>query len=168
MPRSERPQMAEYGVPTDIDGVLPWSWAEERLLRSKNFWLVTASVTARPHALPVWGVWLTGEERFVFSCAASSRKARNLTENPQLVITIDDTVECVSVEATATACDPTAVSTRSYAALYGEKYEPDPVKRAQLVEFFCQNSVWAATPLRAFGVIEREEEFAERATRWVW
>ena len=27
-PRAERPAMADYGVPDELDGVLPWSWAE--------------------------------------------------------------------------------------------------------------------------------------------
>ena len=26
-PTAERPFMPDYGVPTDLDGVLPWSWA---------------------------------------------------------------------------------------------------------------------------------------------
>jgi hypothetical protein len=168
MPRVERPDMAAYGVPDTLEGALPWSWAQERLVRSRNFWLVTASATARPHALPVWGIWIADEETFVFSCAASSRKFRNLTANPQLVVTVDDTVECVSVEATATQCDSASPATRNYAEQYGAKYEPDAQKRAQLVEFFCENAVWLATPIRAFGIIEREAEFGPCATRWTW
>ncbi len=167
-PRAERPQMSDYGVLETLEGVLPWSWAEERLIRCKNYWLVTATSSGRPHSMPVWGVWAPTEERFVFSCSPNARKARNLVENPQLVVTVDDTVECVSLEATASSCDAASDEARSSAAMYGEKYELDPVKRAQLQEFFLQNSLWVATPIRAFGIIEREDEFAARATRWVW
>ena len=50
-PRSERPDMSGYDVPAEADGVLPWSWAEERLVGCQNFFLVTANVLdAIPHA----------------------------------------------------------------------------------------------------------------------
>jgi hypothetical protein len=48
--------MTDYGVPEELEGTLPWSWAEERLAESRNFWLVTADGNGRPHAMPVWGV----------------------------------------------------------------------------------------------------------------
>ncbi len=35
-PVVERPQMSDYGVPDDLDGVLPWEWAEERLDRESE------------------------------------------------------------------------------------------------------------------------------------
>jgi hypothetical protein len=31
-----------------------------------------------------------------------------------------------------------------------------------------ENTIFEVTPERAFGIIEREDEFAQRATRWVW
>ena len=100
-PRAERPDMSDYGVPADLADVLPWSWAEERLLRNKNFWVITASAKGRPHALPVWGVWMPEWSTFAFSCSPNARKARNIRANPQVAFAIDDTVECVSVEGTA-------------------------------------------------------------------
>src|SRR5215212_4868336 len=63
MPQVERPAMADYGVPIDPAGALPWTWAQERLVRNKNYWVVTASANGRPHALPVWGVWLAETDR---------------------------------------------------------------------------------------------------------
>ena len=54
--------MSDYGVPADLDGTLPWVWAEQRLTGNRNYRVVTASAAGRPHALPVWGVWLA--ERF--------------------------------------------------------------------------------------------------------
>jgi hypothetical protein len=156
--------MAAYGVPTDRDGVLPWSWAHERLVRNRNYWVVTANAAGRPHALPVWGIWLSDPDRFVFSCAPTSRKARNIASNPQVCVTVDDTIECVSVEGTARviAADP------AIGQLYAEKYEPDAGKRADMAAFILDNLLVELSPQRAFGVIEREEDFAERATRWVW
>ena len=158
--------MAAYGVPDDLDGVLPWSWADTRLSSSRNFWIVTASIKGRPHAMPVWGVWMPALERFAFSCAPQSRKARNLGENPQIVVTIDDTVECVSLEGRARAIS--GADADPFVDAYARKYEDDPVKQTALAAFMRENRIYEVTPERAFGIIEREDEFAQRATRWVW
>jgi nitroimidazol reductase NimA-like FMN-containing flavoprotein (pyridoxamine 5'-phosphate oxidase superfamily) len=165
MPQAERPYMPDYGVPRDLDGVLPWTWAEERLVRNKNYWLVTATAVGRPHAMPLWGVWRADEADFVFSCGARSRKARNLAENPLACVTIDDTVECVSVEGVVSplpAAEQAAAIDR-YVTKYAE-----PEGRAQMAEFVGSHALLVLRPERAFAVIEREEEFSTRATRWIW
>jgi nitroimidazol reductase NimA-like FMN-containing flavoprotein (pyridoxamine 5'-phosphate oxidase superfamily) len=158
--------MADYGVPDDLDGVLPWSWADERLTACRNFWIVTASTSARPHALPTWGIWMSEIERFAFSCSTHSRKARNLRTNPQIVVTVDDTVECVSVEGRAR--EVAGADTEPYVDAFARKYESDPVKQRELAEFIHSNAIFQVVPERAFGIIEREDEFSQRATRWVW
>lgn len=157
--------MPEYGVDTDQWQPLPWSWAAERLATSRNFWVVTVSAAGRPHALPVWGVWDDGDQRFAFACAASARKARNLAANPQAVVAGEDSMECISVEGLAvpvTDVDRAAVWVDRYLA----KYQPFSAELTP--EFLGQNVLFELTPERAFAVIEREEEFATRATRWVW
>jgi hypothetical protein len=166
VPRAERPAMADYGVADDLDGVLPWSWADERLTACRNFWIVTATTAARPHAMPTWGVWHSEVERFAFSCAPRSRKARNLRANPQIVVAADDTVECVSVE--GRAHEIVGVDADPYVDRFARKYEDDPVKQAELAAFVRTNLIFEVIPDRAFGIIEREEEFSARATRWVW
>lgn len=93
--------MAGYGVPDGVEGALPWSWAEERLLGSRSYWVTMVSPAGRPHSLPVWGVWLPDRERFWFSCAATARKARNLRAVPSIVVAPGDTVEVVSLEGRA-------------------------------------------------------------------
>jgi Pyridoxamine 5'-phosphate oxidase len=165
-PRAERPAMKDYGVPEEPDGLLPWSWAEERLVRNRNYWVVTASAKGRPHAMPVWGVWLPDSSSFAFSCAPTSRKARNMRANAQVAFTVDDTIECISVEGRARSLAADLVD--PMAERYATKYEPDPDKRAEMATFVKANAVWEIVPQRAFAVIEREEEFARRATRWVW
>ncbi len=165
-PRAERPAMKDYGVPDDLTDVLPWSWAEERLLRNRNYWVVTSSAKGRPHSMPVWGVWLPDSSTFAFSCSPNARKARNMRENPQVAFTIDDTIECVSVEGRARELAPDRQ--RPAAETYAVKYEPDPAKAADMVTFVMSHSMWEVVPLRAFAIIEREDEFAQRATRWVW
>lgn len=162
--------MAGYGVPIDPAGALPWSWAQERLVRNRNYWVVTASASGRPHALPVWGVWLPGSDRFWFSCSPTARKLRNLTENPQCAVAVDDTVECVSVEGRARVADPgqDADAVRQMIAAYLTKYWPDPRVHAEVEAFVRGHAIVEVAPERAFGIIERDDEFARRATRWRW
>lgn len=162
--------MADYGVPADLTGTLPWTWAQQRLVDSKNYWVVTASAAARPHAMPVWGVWLPEVERFWFSCSPNARKARNIAENPPCVVAVDDTVECVSVEGRARIADPASdgdAIDRAIAA-YVTKYWDDPTVHSEMEAFVRSHAIIEVTPDRAFGIIEREDEFAQRATRWRW
>ena len=154
--------MPDYGVDTPDWQPLPWAWAAERLAASRNYWIVTVSAAGRPHAMPVWGVWDDDELRFAFSCGPRSRKAANLAANPQVVVASEDTVECLSVEGAAHGID-------------GERRErldrPLPrqvpaVSPELSADFLRQNSVFEVVPERALAIIEREDEFATRATRW--
>ncbi len=161
--------MADYGVPEELDGVLDWSWAEERLDRCRNYWVSTASADGRPHLMPVWGIWLPERERFFFSCADGARKARNLRGNPRVSVAVDDSVEVVVVEGVATETRTSEIMdvVRRWAAKYGTD-EPDGASEEQLAEFLADTTAFLVEPERAFGVIERPEEFGPRATRWVW
>ena len=162
-PLGVRPYMPDYGVDTPAWEPLPWSWAAERLAANRNFWVVTVSAGGRPHALPVWGVWDDEDHRFAFSCAPRARKARNLAANPHAVVMTEDTVECLSVEGRAR---PAAGDGRQahWVDRYLAKYQPlAPELNA---EFLRQNLIYEFVPERAFAVIEREEDFAARATRW--
>ncbi|MEY2478610.1 MAG: hypothetical protein QOG87_3925 [Actinomycetota bacterium] len=162
--------MAAYGVPADPAGALPWTWAQQRLVDNKNYWVVTASASARPHAMPVWGVWLPETDRFWFSCSPNARKARNIGENPQCVVAIDDTAECVSVEGRARVADlgRDADAVDRAVATYVTKYWDDPTVYRAMEAFVRSNALIEVIPDRAFGIIEREDEFAQRATRWRW
>lgn len=162
--------MSDYGVPEDPGGVLPWTWAQQRLVANRNYWVVTASAAARPHAMPVWGVWLAETDRFWFSCSPNARKARNLVQNPQCVVAVDDTVECISVEGRARVAEPArdAVAVDHAVAAYLAKYWDDPAVHPEMEAFVRSHTIIEVTPDRAFGIIERDDEFAERATRWRW
>ncbi len=50
-PRADRPHVPGYGIPETLEGVLPWSWALERLERALIYWLATAGSDRRatPH-----------------------------------------------------------------------------------------------------------------------
>jgi hypothetical protein len=54
------------------------------------------------------------------------------------------------------------------AAAYAAKYEEEPEARAALERFFRRHAAFEVVPERAFGIIERAEDFSRRATRWTW
>jgi hypothetical protein len=164
-PRAERPHLPGYGVDPATWHPLPWSWAASRLGPSRNYWLVTVSAEGRPHALPVWGVWDDAEHRFAFSCAPEARKARNLAANPSAVVAVEDTVECVSVEGRATRLVEPGRQ-EQWIERYLAKYQP--LAEGLTGDFLRANALFELEPDRAFGVIEREEEFSVRPTRWVF
>lgn len=116
-------------------------------------------------ALPVWGVWDDGETRFAFSCGPRSRKARNLAANPHAAIMTEDTVECLSLEGHAAPVRDTGRQDL-WIDRHLAKYRP--VAADLSTEFIRQNLIVDFEPERAFAVIEREDEFATRATRWVF
>lgn len=162
-PVAERPHMPDYGVDTASWTPLPWSWAVQRLLANRNFWVVTVSASGRPHALPVWGVWDDGENRLAFSCGPRSQKARNLKANPHVAIMTEDTVECISLEGRAAPVDDTGRQD-VWIERYLAKYRPMSADLS--AEFIRQNVIVEFKPDRGLAVIEREAEFATRATRW--
>ncbi len=155
--------MSAYGTDTPQWEALPWQWAADRLISNHNYWVVTVSAKGTPHALPIWGVWSDDDLRFMFSCAPTARKARNIAANPHVVFTVDSTVECISVQGTAELlADAGRIDT--WVDRYVAKYGPESPEG--LGDFVRQHAVFEVTPITAIAVIEREVEFATRATRW--
>ena len=157
--------MPDYGVDTPSWEPLPWSWAADRLAANRNFWVVTVSAEGRPHALPVWGVWEEAEGRFAFSCSPRARKATNLVANPRAVIMTDNTVECLSIEGRAGPVDGDERQ-EQWIDRYLAKYQP--ISPDISADFLRQHLMMEFVPERAFAIIEREDEFATRATRWTF
>jgi len=73
-PRADRPVAKGYGLKDPKDGLLPWSWAEEQLAKSRTYWISTARSDGRPHTMPVWGAWVEGA--FWFGTGEGTQKAR--------------------------------------------------------------------------------------------
>lgn len=94
-----RPHVPEYGIPEHSDGLLPWSFALERLDRARNYWIATTRPDGRPHAVPVWGVLVDGE--VYFGGGPQTVWARNLARSPQIVVHLESGDEVVILEGTA-------------------------------------------------------------------
>jgi Pyridoxamine 5'-phosphate oxidase len=121
-PAASRPHFKDYGISTEAKGMLPWSWADERLRAGRNYWIVTTRPDGRPHAMPVWGIWLDGAVHW--SSAPSSVKAKNLARDPRVVIHLEsgDDVVILEGEIETFALDDRVAD--AYEAKY--KWRPEP------------------------------------------
>jgi hypothetical protein len=152
--------MPGYGVagPTEGTGLLPWSWAVERLRDSHDYWVSTVWPDGRPHVMPVWGAWL--DEALWFSSSLASRKSRNLLAEPRCVIATDDPLRPVVLDGVAEFVRDTARisaflehSNRKYDTSYGPDFL-DPAINATI----------RVPPRQVIGLIE--EDFTGSPTRW--
>jgi hypothetical protein len=93
-PRRSRPSFdPNYGISAVEEGMLPWSWAEERLVASRSYWIVTVDDDGAPSAAPVWGVWADGA--VYFGTNPRSRKGRNIARDPRIAVHLESGDEVV-------------------------------------------------------------------------
>lgn len=157
---SRRPYMPGYGIqgPDGGAGLLPWAWAEERLARSRNYWVVSRWPDGRPHSMPVWGVW--HDSSFWFSSSKGSRKARNLEADPRCVVTTEDAAQPVVVEGVAELIQGHE-QLSTLLELENTKYETD-----YGIEMLdpALNSAFRVRPRWVFGL--DANDFTGSPTRW--
>jgi hypothetical protein len=156
-PRASRPIAPGYGIvaETEGEGLLPWSWAAERLGAARNYFLATVREDGRPHLMVLWGLWL--DEAFTFSTGRTSVKARNLAKNPRCVVSCEGGEEAVIVEGTAREITDAGALAR-FAAAYKVKYDWDVSA--------MNEPVYALIPRIVFGQIEKT--FTKSATKWTF
>ena len=152
--------MPGYGLlgPDQGTGVMPWSWAVERLTASRNYWVVSLWPDGRPHAMPVWGLWHL--QSFWFSSSKGSRKARNLMADPRCVVATEDAMQPVVLEGKAELVTERGVL-EAMLALENAKYQTD--YGIELMDPDV-NSAFRVRPRWAFGLTE--SDFTGSPTRW--
>jgi nitroimidazol reductase NimA-like FMN-containing flavoprotein (pyridoxamine 5'-phosphate oxidase superfamily) len=93
----ERPILPEdYEAPSDQEGMIAWEWVVEQLEKARNYWICTVRPDGRPHAVPIWAVWVDGT--LYFDGHPQTRWARNLAENPALTIHLENGNQVVILE----------------------------------------------------------------------
>jgi uncharacterized pyridoxamine 5'-phosphate oxidase family protein len=157
-PRLSRPHVpAAYGIPAQIDAgpEISWERARGRLTEARNYWVVTSSAEGRPHAMPVWGLWL--DDALYFSTARASRKGRNLAANPEIAVHLESGDDVVTLEGTVEEADDPELL-RRFVEAYDAKYQirPDTSDAA--------DGVYRLRPRTAFTWLERD--FPQTAARW--
>jgi nitroimidazol reductase NimA-like FMN-containing flavoprotein (pyridoxamine 5'-phosphate oxidase superfamily) len=160
-PLRSRPRLPEgYGVPDVEDGMVSWNWAVEQLEQARNYWFSTTRPDGRPHAMPAWAVWLDGA--LYFDGSPETRRARNLSQNPAIVVHLEsgDQVVVLEGEAHEHGRPERAFAERlaaAFEAKYGAShdYRPSPTT-------WDNGGLWILRPSVAFGWTE----FPKALTRW--
>jgi PPOX class probable F420-dependent enzyme len=135
------------------------AWAEVRLRleQARSYWIVTRRPDGRPHAAPVWGVFLDG--RVVFSTSPDSVKARNIAADPRVAVHLESADNVVILEGTAALVQ--GEDLRRADTAYVAKYVlPRSGDRCSMGD----GPAWAVTP--TVGHSWAEIAFAETMTRW--
>ncbi|HEX6029971.1 MAG TPA: pyridoxamine 5'-phosphate oxidase family protein [Tepidiformaceae bacterium] len=154
-PRASRPHLPGYGVmpANEGEGLLPWSWAEEHLVESRNYWVATCRADGRPHLMAVWGIWHGAS--LWFSTGSESVKAKNLARDPRCSISTERGDEAVIVEGVVERVTDQPALKRVYEvyqAKYGWSMEGE--------------SFYVLRPRVVFAFFEHADQFASTATRW--
>src|SRR5262245_3694467 len=123
-PKAGRPLFPEgYGFTPNTPHVPPaWQWVQDQIKASHCYWICTASLQGKPHAMPVWGVWF--DTTLYFVTKRKSKKANNLFQNPQVVIHLESADDLVVIEGMASELtDP--IRQQQVAEAYAAKYNGD-------------------------------------------
>jgi nitroimidazol reductase NimA-like FMN-containing flavoprotein (pyridoxamine 5'-phosphate oxidase superfamily) len=141
-----------YGLASPDSGrFISWEDVSLQLKQARNYWVSTANPRGRPHAAPVWGVWV--EDRFIFSTDRASQKAVNLRRNSQIVVHLESGDEVVIVEGTAEALEDMR-RLAPLESLYRKKYGSS----------LGQGSVYVVAPARILAW--SEADYPSSATKW--
>ncbi len=88
----------------------------------RNYWVCTTRADGRPHAMPVWGLWL--DDAVLFSTDPESVKARNLAARPDVVVHLESGDDVVVVDGRAERLTGSELPADFVDALRGEVRRP--------------------------------------------
>jgi hypothetical protein len=161
-PKASRPHMPGYGLPKGAKGLLPWNWAEQRLIKSHNYWITTVKPDGSPHTMVVWGLWLYGT--FLFSTGRQSRKTRNLQRNKNCVVCTEQAHEAVVVEGVAEET-PDVPLRHEFLKRAERKYKFD-MSDFEADILSLKEPIFVVRPSVIFGLHEKKS--LNSATRWTF
>jgi nitroimidazol reductase NimA-like FMN-containing flavoprotein (pyridoxamine 5'-phosphate oxidase superfamily) len=108
----------------------------------REIWIATTSPKGQPDATPVW-FWWDGETVY-FTCAAVARKARNIANQPEVVLLNGDGADPIIIKGRAVRVSDRDELERVDAA-YAEKYvAPTSGERATI--FVADDHVYRVHP----------------------
>lgn len=120
-----RPNMPDYGITDEeTDGMLTWDWLDQQMAQSRNYWVCTTRADGRPHAVPVWGVWLN--DTLYFGTSPTSVKGRNIARYNNVVVHLESGDDTVIIEGKLVETDKTSAHRRTIFQAYHKKYNHNP------------------------------------------
>ncbi|HKN94463.1 MAG TPA: pyridoxamine 5'-phosphate oxidase family protein [Thermoleophilaceae bacterium] len=135
--------------------LLPWERVEQWLEAARNYWVSTTRPDGRPHAKPVWGLWLDG--RVLFSTDPNSVTGRNIAAGSPVQIHLESGDEVAILDGDLEWPDDPDLLARAvdaYEKKYGIRFDPAPGETPFMA-------------LRPGKILSWEEaDYPETATRW--
>ena len=159
-PTADRPNIP-YGIlpASEGAGLMPWSRVEERMRSAYIYWVATVTTEGRPHAVPVWGVWLDGT--LYFSNGPTTTTGRALAKLPEVSVHLESGEDAVIIEGSVEAATDAALVGR-----INDAYMPKYLWKDRMNEGW-----YALRPRIAFAWLcpsagVSESVYASTATRW--
>ena len=129
------------------------------MAEARNFWIVTVRPDGRPHAVPVWGVWLDG--KLYIEGSPETRRHRNIAANPHVVAHLESGDQVLILEGEAAEAGKPEASlgarlSQAYTAKYRSfGYTPGP-------DNWDQGGLYIIRPQKVFAWTK----FPQDTTRW--
>jgi Pyridoxamine 5'-phosphate oxidase len=148
-----------YGLgDAPADGsALSWPTVVGWLTTARNYWVCTTRTDGRPHAMPVWGLWV--DDAIWFSTDPTSIKGRNLHARPDVVVHLESGDEVCVIEGRAIRVEDRAALT-DFDDRYDAKYQVRPSAMGDAA------GVYAVKPTTA--LVWTEADFPTTATRFAF
>ncbi len=155
-----RPAFAqEYGINQDQSNLIDWDWVDERLEKSRNYWITSVKSAGEPHAAPVWGVYIN--HLLYFGSNKGAQKTKNLLREPRISLHLESGDEVVILEGKAEVIRDRK-DMEPVATAFKEKYppfNPEP-------HFDDSTVLFVVIPNKVFAWTEKN--FVQDATCWVF
>jgi hypothetical protein len=107
--------------------MLTWGQLQEPLTTTRVYWVSTTRPDGRPHAVPIWGVWI--DNSFYFEGSPETRRGQNLAANPAIVVHLERGDLAIMIEGFATITDVAADQFARIAEAFAQKYDYRPTSR---------------------------------------
>jgi hypothetical protein len=122
-PTPRRPPFkVDYGIAPQLpDPLTPWSSTRAKLADARNYWITANRADGRPHAAPVWGVWV--DDHFLFSTDAGSVKGRAIARSPHIVVHLESGDDVVILDGLARRLSLDDPTVEAFVAAYEPKYD---------------------------------------------
>ena len=128
MPTISRPKFPKGYVDNPTSEV-PWGYVEERLAKSKHYWMCSVRPNGHPHVVPRWVVYLDG--KIYYDGSPETRHAKNILQNPYVTVNLENGQKAIFLEGKSVpASKPTAKFAKRLVEAYRkyaeDGYTPEP------------------------------------------
>lgn len=146
-----------YGITAVPGEKLPWERVDRWLVEGRNYWVCTTRPSGRPHAKPVWGIWI--DDALLFSTDPASVTGRNLAAGSAVSMHLESGDEAAILDGDVAPEQDHSLLER-FADAYQAKYNFRPS---------IDNPSTPVFALRPRTVLSwTEADYPGTATRWVF